>query len=100
MVNFCVAISIRKTEEKKQHFWPIMLYFKKGKNTPEVQKKICAVYGEGAVTDWICQKWFVNFCTGDFLLDNIPQSDRTAEVDSNEINTITEKTINAILRRR
>ena len=34
------------------------------------------------------------------MLDNIPQSDRTAEVDSNEINTITEKTINAILRRR
>ena len=51
LVNFCVAISIRKTEEKKQHFWPIMLYFKTGKNTPEVQKKICAVYGEGAVTD-------------------------------------------------
>ena len=50
LVNFCV-ISIRKTEEKKQHFWPIMLYFKKGKNTPEVQKKICAVYGEGAETD-------------------------------------------------
>jgi len=50
-----------------------MLYFKKGKNTPEVQKKICAVYGEGAVTDWICQKWFVNFCAGDFLLDDIPQ---------------------------
>ena len=21
-------------------------------------KKICAVYGEGAVTDWTCQKWF------------------------------------------
>ena len=77
-----------------------MLYFKKGKNTPEVQKKICAVYGEGAVTDWKCQKWFVNFCAGDFLLDDIPQSDRTAEVDSNEINTIIEKTINAIPHRR
>ena len=25
------------------------------------QKKICAVYGEGAVTDQTCQKWFVKF---------------------------------------
>ena len=44
-------------EEKKQHFWHIMLsYFKKGKNATETQKKkICAVYGEGAVTDRTCQ---------------------------------------------
>ena len=34
-----------------QHFWYIMhYYFKKGKNATEMQKKICAVYGEGAVT--------------------------------------------------
>ena len=32
--------------------WYIMhYYFKKGKNATEMQKKICAVYGEGAVTD-------------------------------------------------
>ena len=38
-----------------------MLYhFKKGKNTTERQKN-CAVYGEGAVTDQTCQKWFVKF---------------------------------------
>ena len=46
-------------EENIQHFWCIMLYyFKKGKNTTETQKKICAVYGEDAVTDQACQKWF------------------------------------------
>ena len=37
---------------KKQHFRHIMLYyFKKGRNTTEMQKKICAAYGEGAMTD-------------------------------------------------
>ena len=36
-------------------------YFKEGKNAIEMQKKICAVYGEGAVTDWTWQKWFVKF---------------------------------------
>ena len=51
--------------EEKQHFWHIMLYyFKKGKNTIEAQKKICAVYGEDAVTDRTCQKWFAKFCAG------------------------------------
>ena len=58
-MNFCVAILLLKTEENKQHFWHIKVYyFKKGKNTTEMQKKICAVYGEGAVTD---QKQFAKF---------------------------------------
>ena len=51
-------------EEDTQDFQCIMLYyFKKGKNTTEMQKKkkICAVYGECAVTDRMCQKWFVKF---------------------------------------
>ena len=43
---------ILKVEENMQHCWHIRLYdFKKGKNTTEVQNKICVAYGEGAVTD-------------------------------------------------
>ena len=61
-MNFCVAILILKMEENMQHFWHIMLYdVKKGKNATEMKKKIYAVYGEGAVTDQMCQKWFVKF---------------------------------------
>ena len=61
-MNFCAAILILKMEENMQHFWHIMLYyFKEGKNTTEMQKRICAVYGEGAVTDRTCEKWFVKF---------------------------------------
>ena len=52
-----IAILILKIEENMQHFQHIMLYyFKKGKNATETHKKICAVYGEGAVTDARCQK--------------------------------------------
>ena len=51
-MNFCVAISILKMEENKQHFQHIMLYyFKKGKNTTETQNKVCEVDGKGAVTE-------------------------------------------------
>ena len=61
-MNFRAAILILKMEENTQHFWCIMLYyFKKGKNTTEMQKKIWAVYGEGAVLDRTCQKWFAKF---------------------------------------
>ena len=53
LVNFCVvAMSLLKMEQNTEHFRHLMLYyFKKGKNATEMQKKICAVYGEGAVTD-------------------------------------------------
>ena len=45
-----------------RHFECVMLYyFKKGKNATETQKKICAVYGEGAVTDQTCEKLSAKF---------------------------------------
>ena len=51
-MHFCVAMLILKMEGNMQHFWHIKIcYFHKGKNKIEMQKIICAVYGEGAVTD-------------------------------------------------
>ena len=50
----------------------MLYYFKKGKNTMGAQEKICAVYGEDAMTDQTCQKWFVKFHAGGFLLDSVP----------------------------
>ena len=79
-------------EENTQRFWRIILYyFKKGKNTTEIQKKVCAVYGKTLdVSDQTCQKWFVKFCPGDFSLDDAPQSGRPVEVDSDQIETLVE----------
>ena len=68
----------------------MLYYFKKGKNATETHKKICSVYGEGAVTDRTCQKWFAKFHAGDFLLDDAPRSGRPVEVDSDHIETIIE----------
>ena len=41
----------------------MLYYIKKGKNATEMKKKkkICAVYGEGAVTDQMSPEWFVKF---------------------------------------
>ena len=68
----------------------MLYYFKKGTNANEMQKKICAVYGEGAVMDRTCRKWFAKFCAGDFLLDDAPRSCRPVEVDSDQIDTLIE----------
>ena len=48
--------------ENTQHFQHIMLYYlKKGQNATEMPKKICAVYGEGAVTDQTCPSGLGSF---------------------------------------
>ena len=39
----------------------MLYYFQKDKKATEMQKYICAVYGEGAVTYRTCQKWFSKF---------------------------------------
>ena len=68
----------------------MLYYFKKGKNTTETQKKICAVYGESSVTEQRCQKWFAKFCAGDSSLEDAPRLGRPVEVDSNQIETLIE----------
>ena len=62
----------------------ILCFIISGKMKTELkQKKICAVFGEDAMTDQMSQKWFAKFCAGDFLLEDAAlQSDRPAEVDS------------------
>ena len=68
-----------------------MLYHSKnGKNATKTQKKLCAAYGEGAVIDQTCQKWFAKFRAGNFSLDDAPQSGRPVEVDSDQIETLIE----------
>lgn len=48
-------------------------------------KKKCAVYREGTMNEWTCQKWFVKFCDGDFLLNDDVMSSRPIEVDGIQI---------------
>ena len=76
LVNYCTVILILKMKEDMQHFWHIMFYYyKKGKNATEIthKKDSCSVW-KGAVTEGTCQKWFVKFPAGGFLLDDAPWS--------------------------
>ena len=89
MVNFCVAIFISKMKEKTlQH--NMLYYFKKAKNTTERPKKFCSVFGDGPVTDWMCQKWFLKFHADDFSLDKATESRWSVEIDSDQTQTLIE----------
>ena len=76
----------------------LLYYLKGGKNAIEMQKTICAVYGECAVTDQMCQKWLAKFCAGYFLLDYALLLGMPVEVDRDHIKTL--RTNNAIPCRR
>ena len=63
-MNFCAAILILKMEENTQHSHVLcFIISRKVKIKLKCKKKICVVCGEGAVTDQMCQKWFLK-CLG------------------------------------
>lgn len=45
------------------------------------KQKICAVYGEDAVIERMCQRWFEKFRAGDTTLEYEKRSDRPAVAD-------------------
>ncbi|KAL1139196.1 hypothetical protein AAG570_009255 [Ranatra chinensis] len=63
----------------------VLFYFKKGKKAAETCRKICAVYGEDAVTERVCQKWFSRFRSGNFSVQDAPRSGRPTEINSDEV---------------
>ena len=67
----------------------MLYYFKKGKKATEMQKRICTVYGEGAIIDHTCLKWFVKFSAED-TVDDAPWSSRPVKIDSYQIETLIE----------
>ena len=80
-----------------------ILYFtisRKVKTQLEGKKMICVVYGEAAVIDRTCQKWFAKFCARYFSLVDAPRLDRPVEVDRDQIEMLIFEKINFILRRR
>ena len=86
LVSFCVAILISKMEEKSNIFGILcFIISREVKMQLKKNKKVCAVYGEGAVTDGKGQKWFVKFHAGDFSLEDALWSGRPTEEDSDQM---------------
>ena len=66
-------------EENMKHFGILCFIISRKLKMQKKKKKICAEYGEGAMTDQMCQK-YLKFHAGDFSLDNGPWLGRPVEV--------------------
>ena len=63
-MNFCAAILILKMEENMQHFGALSFIISRQVKTQLRHSKRFVQGMEkvlGAVTDWMCQKWFAKF---------------------------------------
>jgi len=75
-------------EQNKQYFRCLMLfYFCKGKNTTQIRKEICAMYGEDAVSECVCQNWFAKFRASDTTCEDRKRSGKPL-VDNDQIKSL------------
>lgn len=78
-------------EDQTIHFRHILLfYFRKGKNARQASEKLREVYGDNALQERQCQRWFAKFSSGDFDLKDTPRPGRPNEVDDDEIKALIE----------
>jgi len=79
-------------EGNNVHYRHILLYyFKKGKRAADAHKKICYVYGDNALTERVCQKWFAKFRSRDFDINDAPRSGRPTKINSDNVKAIIDK---------
>nr|XP_043067479.1 histone-lysine N-methyltransferase SETMAR-like [Drosophila bipectinata] len=72
-----------------EHYRHILLfYFRKGKNATQARKKLCDVYGEDALSERQCQRWFAKFREGDFSFEDAPRSGRPSAVNEDQIKAL------------
>jgi len=77
----CLHLKMKKNNEKLRYI--LQYYYDKGKNAAQACEKICAVYGEGALSKSAARKWFARFRSGNFDVKDEPRSGRpvTEKVD-------------------
>ena len=59
---------------KKQHFRHLLFFaFHRGQKAAEAARDICMVYGKGVIGESTVRKWFAEFKTGNFDIDDTPR---------------------------
>ncbi|XP_014487330.1 PREDICTED: histone-lysine N-methyltransferase SETMAR-like [Dinoponera quadriceps] len=66
----------------------MLFYYRNGKNATQTRNKICAVYGEDAVSERMCQKWFAKFRSGEVDIEDASRSGRPVTTDVDQITAL------------
>ena len=78
-------------EDQTVHFRHILLfYFRAGKNARQACEELRKVYGENALQERQCQRWFAKFRASDFDVNDAPRSGRPVEADDDQIKALIE----------
>jgi len=76
-------------DNQKIHIRHCMLYeFNRGSTAAEATRNICAAYGDRAVDDSTCYRWFAKFESGDTILTDKSRSGRPVEFDDQALDDL------------
>ncbi|XP_029408059.2 uncharacterized protein LOC115066469 [Bactrocera dorsalis] len=79
-------------ENKKEYLRCLMLfYFRKNKTATETKRKICAVYGNDAVSERVVQIWFSKFRKGDTSCVDGQRTGRPGVADCDKVKMLIER---------
>ena len=87
-----LILIILKMYPDKLHIRHCMLYhFHEGINALQATKAIRSVYGEDALNQRTCKKWFARFTAGDFDLNDRDPSGRPLEANDDVLEALLEE---------
>ena len=69
----------------------ILCEFQKWNNATVACANLCSVFGEDAVTDCTCQRWFSKFKSGDLSVDNEPHVGHPTKFDDEVLQAMLEE---------
>ena len=66
----------------------LLHYFNIKKTAAESRRILVEVYGEHASGEWMCQKWFARFKSGDFGLEDEERPGQPKKFEDEELETL------------
>ena len=79
-------------EDPKVHYRHVLLFsFNSGQNASKSGDEMCSEYIEDTVSLRVCYKWFSQFRSGNFSIEDAPRSGRPIVIENDELKQIVDQ---------